>query len=161
MAIIMIIMAMMVMMAKIMLMLTLAALHLEWQRQLPDPSIFCLSVFLFVFDLYFVFLFSYFVNKGGAALHCSESDSCQIPVNSMKASAGDHCESSPLSSCSLISIIIRHSVRMSLEFCPAEPRNWKRPNGVGNSDMSIIWCNLSKYVWHMGGGGRDDLHHSF
>ena len=35
---------------------------------------------------------------------------------------------------------IRHSVRMRLGFCPAEPRNWKWPNGVGNSEMSIIWC---------------------
>ena len=35
---------------------------------------------------------------------------------------------------------IRHSVRMSLGFRPAEPRNWKWPNGVGNSEMSIIWC---------------------
>ena len=26
-----------------------------------------------------------------------------------------------------------HSVRMRLGFCPAEPRNWKWPNGVGNS----------------------------
>ena len=33
-----------------------------------------------------------------------------------------------------------HSVRMSLGFCPAEPRNWKWPNGVGNSEMSIILC---------------------
>ena len=33
-----------------------------------------------------------------------------------------------------------HSVRMRLGFCPAEPRNWKWPYGVGNSQMSIIWC---------------------
>ena len=33
-----------------------------------------------------------------------------------------------------------HSVRMSLGICPAEPRNWKWPNGVGNSEMSIILC---------------------
>ena len=26
-----------------------------------------------------------------------------------------------------------HSVRMRLGFCPAEPKNWKWPNGVGNS----------------------------
>ena len=26
-----------------------------------------------------------------------------------------------------------HSVRMRLGFCPAEPRNWKWPNSVGNS----------------------------
>ena len=36
--------------------------------------------------------------------------------------------------------ILRHSVRMSLGFCPAEPRNWKWPNGVWNSEMSIILC---------------------
>ena len=28
---------------------------------------------------------------------------------------------------------LRHSVRMRLGFCPAEPRNWKWPNGVVNS----------------------------
>ena len=37
-------------------------------------------------------------------------------------------------------IWVRHSVRMSLGLCPAELRNWKWPNGVGNSEMSIIWC---------------------
>ena len=33
---------------------------------------------------------------------------------------------------------LRHSVRMSLGFSPAEPRNWKWSNSVGN--ISIIWC---------------------
>ena len=37
------------------------------------------------------------------------------------------------SSLPYIPINWRHSVRMSLGFCPAEPRNWKWPNGVGNS----------------------------
>ena len=37
------------------------------------------------------------------------------------------------------SIHIWHSVRMSLGFRPAELRNWKWTNGVGNSKMSIIW----------------------
>ena len=42
--------------------------------------------------------------------------------------------------CTFRSYQIRHSVRMSLGFCPVEPRNWKWPNCVGNSEMSTIWC---------------------
>ena len=37
-------------------------------------------------------------------------------------------------------LTLRHSVRMSLGICPAEPRNWKWPNGVGKSEMSIFLC---------------------
>ena len=36
--------------------------------------------------------------------------------------------------------ILRHSVRMSLGICPAEPRNWKWPNCDGKSEMSIFLC---------------------